>query len=219
MRCLSLTLPSRLAGLSLAMVLVFSSRAASAADAPISPAVKGWLGKVTVAKAGGPAQPLQRGTVLAVGDTLVTARGAAVDVFLGDQAGTVRITEGSSVLIEQAVLKDPASGSFEVKLALNSGELLGRVQPQSMGSRFQVATPAGIAAIAEGQFRVDARGYFVLLDGKALFVHAPAQGEPAAHTLNAPPAVYFSPRRGPQPAPEVLVREVSGQTRSPLPSR
>lgn len=203
----------------LALALVLTAPAALVAADPIYPAIRGWLGQVSVAKAGGPAQPVKRGGALAVGDTIQTGRGAAVDIFLGAQAGTVRITEGSSVLIEQAETKDAASGSFEVKLTLNSGELLGRVQPQSMGSRFQVSTPAGIAAIAEGQFRVDARGYFVLLDGKAIFVHAPAEGDPVAHTLSAPPATYFSPRRGLQSAPEQLVREVAGQTRSPLPSR
>lgn len=219
MSSIPLTHRPPLAGLALALALALFGSAPRAAGEPIRPLVKGALGKVSVSKAGGPAQPLKPGTTLDTGDTLVTGRGAAVDVFLGNQAGTVRITEGSSVLIEQAELKDPASGSFEVKLTLNSGELLGRVQPQSMGSRFQVSTPAGIAAVAEGQFRVDARGYFVLLDGKAIFVHAPAQGDPVAHTVSAPPATYFSPRRGLQSAPEVLVREVSGQTRSPLPSR
>jgi hypothetical protein len=201
------------------VALAVSGLAALAAPEPIRPEVRGLLGRVRISRPGGPALPLKAGSPVAVGDTIQTERGAAVDLYLGDQAGTVRVTELSTLVIEEAVLKDPASGSFEVKLALKSGELLGRVMPQSLGSRFQVATPAGIGAVADGQFRIDARGYFVLLDGKAIFVHAPGEAEPVAHSLKAPPAMYFSPRSGLQTAPEELVREVAGQTRSKLPGR
>jgi hypothetical protein len=192
----------------------------AAAPQPMKVEVRGWLGRVSYSHAGGPFQPLKKDTVLEVGDGIQTEAGSAVDLFLSDVAGTVRLTERSTLILEQAVIRDPATGaSFEVKLALKSGELLGHVMPHGGGSRFQVAVPLGIGAVVEGQFRIDARGYMVLLDGQALFVHAPSEGEPIAHPLSAPPAVYFSPKNGVHPAPEELIREVTGQTRSKLPKR
>lgn len=205
--------------LALAGILLAATSSPAAEPPPLPVEVRAWLGKVSYARAGGSFQPVTRGTSLAPGDSLRTEVGSAVDVYLGELAGTVRVTERSTLVIEQAVAKDPAAGGgFEIKLALKSGELLGRVAPHGGGSRFQVAVPVGIAAVVEGGFRVDARGYMVLLDGKGLFVHAPDDNtEPVAHSLTTPPAVYFSPRRGVNPAPAELVREVAGQTRSKLP--
>ena len=48
-----------------------------------------------------------------------------------------------------------------------------------------------------------------LLEGRLVFVHVPPGGEPAQHTLSAPPAVYFSAVGGVQPAPDALVNEVT----------
>ena len=192
----------------------------AAAPVPVKAEVRGWIGRAQFSRAAGAFQPVKKNTVLEAGDIIQTASGSAVDIFLGDLAGTVRLTESSTLVIEKSVLTDPAAGAnFQVNLALKSGELLGRITPHGGASRFQVAVPAGIAAVVDGQFRIDSRGYFVLLEGKGVFVHAPATGEPTAHTLAAPPAVYFSPVEGVRTAPEPLVREVAGQTRSKLPSR
>jgi len=214
---------NRLSGITLAVALglagMFSTApSALSAPQPIKAEVRGWLGRVTYSHAGGPFQPVKKGVTLETGDTLQTDSASAADIFLGDLAGTVRVTERSTLVIEQAIVKDPTTGAaFEIKLALKSGELLGRVTAHGGGSRFQVAVPEGIGAVVDGQFRIDAKGYMVFLEGKGLFVHAPAGSEPVAHPLNAPPAIYFSPRTGVHPAPEELVREVAAQTHSKLP--
>ena len=208
-----MALPFALAGMLLA-----AGSSPAAEPQPIPVEVRAWLGKVSVARAGGAFQPVTRGTVLAPGDTIRTESGSAVDLYLGELAGMLRVTERSLLIVEQAVSKDPAAGGgFEVKLALKSGEVLGRVAAHGGGSRFQVAVPVGIGAVLEGGFRIDARGYMVQLDGKGLFVHAPDDTEPVAHSLTTPPATYVSPRHGVNPAPAELVREVVGQTRSKLP--
>jgi hypothetical protein len=75
--------------------------------------------------------------------------------------------------------------------------------------------PTGVAGIrgTKGCFSFRRAGNqkppITLLEGRLVFVHVPPGGEPARHTLNAPPAVYFSPVGGIQPAPDALVNEVT----------
>ncbi|HEU0011483.1 MAG TPA: hypothetical protein VFT34_16810 [Verrucomicrobiae bacterium] len=189
--------------------------AAAEAKAPLL----GLLGTAEYSRAGGPFVPVKKGAVFAVGDVIKTERGSAVDIFFGPLAGTVRLTESTTLVIEKSAVAEGQLGAatFELNLSLREGEILGRVERHGGGSRFQVKLPAGLAGIVEGQFRIDARGYVVLLDGKAGYVHIPASGEPVSHTLQAPPATYFSPVEGVQPAPVELVREVTNQNRSKLP--
>jgi hypothetical protein len=59
----------------------------------------------------------------------------------------------------------------------------------------------------------------VVVQGKVLFAYVPTQGEAGAHTLTAPPPVYFDPDAGIQPARKDLQREVISQMRSKLPRR
>ena len=128
----------------------------------------------------------------------------------------VRLTESTTVVIERWTTGEGAS---ELQLFVRDGEVLGKASRGAAGSRFQVKLNSGLGAIVEGQYRVSAKGYVVLLDGKAVFVQVPAGGEPQAHSLNAPPAVYFSPNEGVRAAPAELVKEVSNQWRSKLPKR
>ena len=189
-----------------------------AAPAPAKALLVGLLGTAQYSRAGGPFIPVKKGAVFEAGDVIKTERGAAVDIFFGPLAGTVRMTESSTLVIEKSMANEGREGAaFELNLSLREGEILGRVERSGGGSRFQVKVPVGLGAIVEGQFRIDARGYVVQLDGKSVFVHIPQTGEPVPHTLQAPPAVYFSPTEGVRPAPAALVREVTNQNRSKLP--
>jgi hypothetical protein len=201
----------------LALMAGFADGIAAAAEAK-APLV-GLLGSAQYSRAGGPFIPVKKGAVFEAGDVIKVEGGSAVDIFFGPLAGTVRLTESTTLVIEKSVVADGQLGAaaFELNLFLRDGEMLGRVERHGGGSRFQVKVPVGLGAIVEGQFRIDSRGYVVLMDGKGAFVHVPASGEPVSHTLQAPPAVYFSPVEGVRPAPAALVREVSFQNRSKLP--
>jgi len=189
-----------------------------AALAPAKAILTGLLGTAEYSHAGNAFVPVKKGTVFEAGDVIKTDRGSAMDVYFGPLAGTVRLTESTTLVIEKSTAAEGREGAaFELTLNLREGEILGRVERHGGTSRFEVKVPAGMGRIAEGQFRIDARGYVVLLDGKAGFVHVPASGEPVPHTLQAPPATYFSPVEGVRPAPSVLVKEVANQNRSKLP--
>ena len=200
----------------LALMAGIADGVAAAAEAK-APLV-GLLGTAQYSRAGGPFVPVKKGAVFGAGDVIKTESGSAVDIFFGPLAGTVRLTESTTLVIEKSVVADERLGAtFELNLSLRDGEILGRVERHGGVSRFQVKVPTGLVAIVEGQFRMDARGYVVLLDGKAVYVHVSRSSEPVPHTLQAPPAVYFSPVEGVRPAPTALVREVTYQNRSKLP--
>jgi hypothetical protein len=202
------------------VLLVLMARIADgvAAPAEAKAPLLGLLGTAQYSHAGGPFVPVKKGAVFEAGDVIKTDHGSAVDIFFGPLAGTVRLTESTTLVIEKSAAAEGRDGAaFELSLSLREGEILGRVERHGGTSRFEVKVPAGLGRIVEGQFRLDARGYAVLLDGKAAFVHVPASGEPVPHTLQAPPATYFSPVEGVRPAPAALVREVMNQTRSKLP--
>jgi hypothetical protein len=103
-----------------------------------------------------------------------------------------------------------------VELTLRTGELLGSLKDSPAESRFEVKTTSGIARPLRGEFRVSSRGFLVLLEGKAIFAFVPVGGEPAVHTLTAPPACYFTPAVGVQPAPKSLIKEARTQLKAKL---
>jgi hypothetical protein len=181
--------------------------------------VQAILGQAQFSKAGGPFTPLGPGMVLRAGDLVQTATGSAVDLYLGEVAGTVRLTESATLVLDKLTMSDSSGSGLDVQLNLRGGELLGLVKPVPQDSRFEIKVSNGIAHIIQGRFRMDANGRVVVLEGKAIFAHVPPSGEASAHTLTAPPGVYFAPLEGIQPATKDLTREIMKQMRSKLPRR
>jgi hypothetical protein len=157
--------------------------------------------------------PIRAGTRLADGTTIRTDSGAAMDVYLGSEAGVIRLTQNTIVRIER--LAD-TNGQNDIYLHLQRGTVLGNGSQASVGPRYQIKTATGVAALGSAAFRLHAEGYLVVMSGTAHFAHVPASGEAKLHTLAAPPPVYFSPTEGVKPAPKDLVREVINQSKARL---
>jgi hypothetical protein len=194
----------------------FTQAAESPAPSP-SPSqsvpVVGLLGLAQYAKAGGSYAPLKVGMVLQAGDQVQTATGSALDLNLGREIGTVR-------LLQSTTLRISALSAKTVGLDLRGGEIVGQVKKRP-DTKFEVEVPGGIAGVVEGEFRLNARAYLVLLEGTAVFVEAPPMGDPVAHTLSGrSKPVYFSPtEHGVRPAPKELVREIRAQAKARLPKK
>jgi hypothetical protein len=203
------------------LVAMLAVTAGAGADGPAGTAiVKGILGEAQISRAGGPFSPLRPGMAIQPGDLVQTASRSAVDLSLGAIAGTVRLTASTTVVLEKLTFRDATpAADFEVLLSLRGGELLGLSKPLPQGSRFEIKVAHGLAQVIEGRFRIDSAARLVVVQGKVLFAYVPTRGEPAAHTLAAPPAVYFAPDAGVQPALKDLQREVINQMRSKLPRR
>ena len=201
--------------LAVALLAAGSLVSALSAQSPLLAAeVKGILGRAQFSTGGGPYQPLKGGTVLRPGDVVQTASQSALDLYLGPAAGTVRLTESATMSIDKMAVNDASS---DVELHLKGGELLGKVGGAAGASKFVVKTAVGFGAVVKGEFRFDARGYLVLLEGKALFVTTPDSGEPVANSLSAPPAAVYIPGSGVRPAPSELQKEVRKQAKVKLP--
>jgi len=178
--------------------------------------VSGVFGSAFANSGEGGDKPVRTGTMLAAGTTIRTDSGAAMDVYLGKEAGVIRLTQNTTVRIEQ--LAD-TNGQSDIYLHLQRGTILGNNSgPHASGRHAsgQIKTAVGIAEVGSSAFRLHAEGYLVVLSGAAHFAHVPATGEPKLHSLNAPPAVYFSPTEGVKPAPKELVREVVNQSKARL---
>jgi hypothetical protein len=197
---------------------VLLSLAASIAAESVGPSsfqaeVSGVFGVATAQTNGLPEAQLHAGTQLSAGTIIRVAPRGAVDLYLGSEAGVIRLTQSTMLTLEQ--LQKTNSGS-ETYLHLQYGTMLGNGAKLRTGSRYQVKTATGVAAIGNAAFRLHAEGYFVVVDGRAQFAHVPAEGEIKVYTLNAPPAVYFSPTEGVKPAPKGLVHEVTTQSKAKL---
>jgi hypothetical protein len=161
---------------------------------------------------GGPAMQLKVGTILNPGTTIETAVGSTVDLFLGNSAGVVRVTESSTVSLDKLTITDTGADTVvEVQMNLPEGTILGNANKLSAASKYEIKIPNGVAGIRGTRYRIGSNAFIVLLDGTLVFVHIPPGGNPTPYTLTGPPAVYFSPLEGVKLAPDDLTKEVRGQ--------
>jgi len=179
--------------------------------------VRAVKGAAVYSAAGGPSMPLKAGTVLGPGSTIKTGANSTVDLFLGNSAGVLRLTENTTLSLDKLTLTDTgADTAVDVQLGLPEGTILGNVNKLSAASRYEIKTPNGVAGIRGTRFRMSSNSFIVLLDGTLVYVYVPPGGNPTPYTLAGPPAVYFSPPTGVAPAPEDLVREVREQHGPPF---
>jgi len=184
---------------------------------PSKAEVRAVKGEATYTVGGGAAQPLKVNTILPAGSVIKTGRASVVDLFLGNSAGVVRITENTTLGLDKLTLTDTGADTVvEVQLNLPEGTILGNVNKLSAASKYEIKVPNGVAGVRGTWFRMSSTGYIVLMEGTLVFVYVPPGGAPTPYTLVGPPAVYFSPLEGVKPAPEDLVREVRGQFDRPL---
>jgi hypothetical protein len=154
--------------------------------------------------------------ILRSGTTIRTGSNSNVDLFLGASAGVVRVGESSTVSFDKLTLTDTGTDTaVEVQVNLSDGEMYFKVNKLSKASRYEIKMPTGVAGIrgTSGCLSFRQTGArkppVTLLEGRLVYVYVPPGGQPEQHTLNAPPAVYFSPVGGVQEAPDGLVKEVS----------
>jgi len=201
------TIQSRLLTWMTVAIALIVSPAVLAAD----PTVTGLLGLAQYSRSGGAYTPLRVGMTLQAGDVVQTATGSALDLDLGGVARTVRLLQSTTVGLTSVV-------PGQTLLDLKSGELLGKPDRHTTGQKFKVEVPGGVAGIVEGQFRLSARGYLVVLEGTAVFVDSTVVGEPPVYTLNG--TVYYSPQEhAVRPTPKELEREIRTQVKAKVPKK
>jgi hypothetical protein len=181
--------------------------------------VRGIMGGVMFSTAGDAVAPLRVGMVLNPGSVIKTSGGSAVDLYLGEGAGTVRMTANSTLAIDKLVRSSAGAGTEEVQLYLPEGTLLGFGNKMTDLTKYQVKVANGIAGIHSAGFRINSQGFVVVIEGELAFAYVPSEGKAVPLKLHAPPAVYFSPVEGVVQAPRALVSEVANQSKGKLKAR
>jgi len=166
---------------------------------------------------GSRATPVEPGTSLPRGTTLRTGPRSALDLFLGNVAGTLRLTQNTTITITQ--FETTETNTTAIEFHLTTGSVLGLGNRMDLSNPYLIKVPSGILDTHARQFRADAKGLVVCLDGSLVFAHMPEGGSPKLHPMNCPPPLYFWPADGVKLAPPVLVREVQGQINARLPSK
>ncbi|HXG47560.1 MAG TPA: hypothetical protein VNO52_08045 [Methylomirabilota bacterium] len=206
--------------LAIAFVVHLCLSPAPAAAAPGAAVVRGLTGQAVLVQGSEAAEPLPAGGTIPVGATIKTGPKSAVDVFLGGNVGTIRLTQNSVLTLSRLELSETVTGQVqEVQLTLAAGQFVGQGNQSGFGTTYQVKISNGVVAVGSGTFRIHAEGYLVLLSDALIFAHAQDNGEVKVHELKAPPPVYFSPLEGVRPAPKTLVEEVNGQWKARLRAR
>src|SRR5882672_5700299 len=91
--------------------------------------VRAIKGSATYSVAGKPAELLKVNTILGSGTTIKTGSGSTVDLFLGKSAGSVRISENTTIALDKLSLTDTgADRVVEVQLNLPEGTMYGDVK-------------------------------------------------------------------------------------------
>lgn len=179
------------------------------AQTPGKAEVRSIKGQASYSTAGGAFAPLKVGTILYSGTTIKTAPSSLVDLFLGNSAGFVRITENTTLALDKLAFTETGADTVvEVQLNLPDGTILGNVNKLSAASKYEVKVPNGVAGIRGTRFRISSSAYVVLLEGSLIMVYVPPNGQPTPYPLFGPPAQYFSPTEGVKVAPPIIRDEV-----------
>ncbi len=175
------------------------------------------MGSATFSAPGGAPMRLREGTILQEGYVVQTAHGSALDLALGGDSGTLRLTQNTTLSLDRLAVSD-SDFQVEIQLTLSEGTVVGFGNDLGLTSKYQIKISNGIVAVGARQFRINAKGFLVDLDGTLIFAHVGMDGNLTSHTLRAPPPVYFSPIEGIRPVPEKLLREVVNQAKPKLPA-
>jgi len=211
----------RFTALWLGFVFAAASLSSERLDAaPGQAIVRGITGQALLSKGGNPSELLAVGSKVSSGDVVKTGVGSALDLYVGENVGTIRLTQDTILRLKTLdVSEDHSNQVTEAQLILEAGTILGQGGKPGFGVTNQVQVSNGVAAIGNGLYRINARGYTVLLDGSLIFAHIASNGEIKAHELKAPPPAYFSPVEGIREAPPALVKEIQKQWKAKLKAR
>jgi hypothetical protein len=171
--------------------------------------IRGLNGEATYTVGNSVAVSVRKGVSLPVGALVKTGRGAAVDIYLGPAYGTVRLTQNTVLSIDKL-------DATQTYLTLWDGSFVGWDAKVPANASFQVKLSRGVLGIVSGRYRVDSRSYLVLVEGLMVYAHVMPDNQLKPFTLQAPPAVYFSPVEGVKTAPAPLRREVELQGKGKL---
>src|SRR5436190_18244858 len=175
-------------------------------------------GTASAAAAGGSPAPVKIKDIYGPGTTIKTDKASSVDLSFG-RLGTLRLEESGTLTVDKFTINETGADTVaDVQLNLPEGTILGNVNKLSAASKYEIKVPRGVAGIRGTTFLASGAAYFVLLEGALVYVDVPPGGNPTPYTMQAPPAVYFSPLEGVKPATDDLTNSVRQRMPGALPA-
>jgi len=192
-----------------AVVLLGMATQLPADTQPGKVTVVGKRGTASASAPGGSPAPVLIKDTFGPGTTIKTDKASSVDLSFGRNIGTMRLEESGTLVIDKFTITETGADTVaDIQLNLPEGTVLGNVNKLSAASRYEIKVPRGVAGIRGTTLLASAAAYFVLLEGALVYVDVPPGGNPTPYTMQAPPAVYFSPLEGIKQAPADLVNNV-----------
>ncbi len=183
MKCVSKMVCRQLA-LGIAIALMALANSASAAMEQGKAVVRAVRGTAEYST-GGAWAPLKVGQVLRGGSSVRTASGSEVDLFLGANGPSVRVTESSTLGVDKLTVDNTGAETVvDTQLDLKKGRLLGNVNKTSSASRFEIKTPTGVAGIRGTKFDINDKGVVKVKNGSVVVVYVDATGKVTTYVIN-----------------------------------
>ena len=152
--------------------------------------------------------PASIGTKLYAGDKVKTGAGSHADIDLGGNVGIVQVAAQSLFVIEKITSTDAGSERVtETQIAVNDGAIYAKINKLAKGSRYEIATPKGIAGIRGTAVYVTADGQVTVLDGQAAVAYPNGNGGVDTYLVKAGETVGPNDRP-PHPATPDLLRSI-----------
>ena len=152
--------------------------------------------------------PASIGDKLTAGDKVKTGPGSHADIDLGGNVGIVQVAPQSLFVIEKITSTDAGSERVtETQIAVNDGAIYAKINKLAKGSRYEIATPKGIAGIRGTAVYVTADGQVTVLDGQAVVAYPNGNGGVDTYFVRAGETVGPNDRP-PHPAPADLLRSI-----------
>jgi hypothetical protein len=196
--------------LSVAAFIAFAVTAQSATKRQAR--VSALAGTVTYAKGGsGDFRPVAVGDVLQEGDVIKTGAGSHVDIDLGNNVGIIQLTPSSTLALRTLTIDNGADVVTETDSELRQGALYFKVNKLAKASRFEIATPKGVAGIRGTAGYLTSEGQLTISEGLAGMAFSPTE----VVIVKAGEMVSATDRQ-PRPAPGIVLREIVESLRDAL---
>jgi hypothetical protein len=193
---------------------------ASSVHAAVGKAVVRTIrGTASYSESGGEFKALKVGKVLGPTSTVRTSASSMVDLYLGDNGPTVRLTEDTTLGLDKLDLDNTGSETvIETQLDLKTGTILGYVKKMAAASKYEVKTPIGVAGIRGTEYQISANGTVSVLSGSVMVAVTAADGRVNTYTVNAGQTFTPATTPGGQPTVGPTPPGVEDQIRNNLPT-
>jgi hypothetical protein len=170
--------------------------------------VNALAGVASYSTKGGAFQPLTIGTKLHQGDTIKTTAGSHVDIDLGGNVGIVQVASQSTFVIDKITTTDAGPERLtQTELRVDAGAIYCKINKLAKGSRYEIASPKGIAGIRGTAVYWTADGRLVVLDGVAAVAYPNGAGGVDTFLVHENETVAPDDRP-PHAAPMDLLRDI-----------